>query len=213
MTYCMSDLHGERDRFVRMLEQIHFSPADRLYVIGDVIDRGPDSLELLRQVMGTKNMTLLLGNHEAMCLELLRMYRFSGPKRRKLLWESGSSTYRRIVDGCTFHEREAITGFLAALPDHLDLEVEGEKFHLVHAWPGEEQDTRIWRRPRAEDPAPFPDRTALIGHTPTRLFQPDEPLRIWHGQGVIDLDCGCGHHWPERRLGCLRLEDLREFYA
>lgn len=38
--YCMSDIHGELDKFERMLDLIHFSDEDHLYILGDVIDRG-----------------------------------------------------------------------------------------------------------------------------------------------------------------------------
>lgn len=71
MIYCMSDLHGERALFERMLERIRFSDGDRLYIIGDVIDRGPDGVDLLERIMEAPNMTLLLGNHEQMCLSTL----------------------------------------------------------------------------------------------------------------------------------------------
>lgn len=196
-----------------MRKAICFSERDRLYILGDVIDRAEGGLDLLRWVMETPNVTMLLGNHEEMCLRLLRHYRFAGEKKRAFLWENGSSTYRRIITECNSGERKSICAFLARLPDHLELEVEGQRFHLVHAWPGEERDTRLWRRPSPSDPAPFPDRLTLIGHTPTCRFQEAEPMRIWRGNGVLDLDCGCGHNWTGRRLGCLRLEDMQEFYA
>ena len=47
MTYVMSDLHGEYEKFLRMLEVIGFTDDDELYILGDVIDRGPESTALL----------------------------------------------------------------------------------------------------------------------------------------------------------------------
>ena len=47
MIYCIADLHGEQDFFFRMLEQIRFSNADHLYILGDVIDRGTGGIDLL----------------------------------------------------------------------------------------------------------------------------------------------------------------------
>ena len=55
-----------------------------------------------------------------------------------------------------------------------------------------------------------------MGHTPTAFLtgRMDEDFRIWHGEGILDLDCGCGsRNNPHRRLACLRLEDLAEFYV
>ena len=37
----MSDIHGEYDKYLAMLEQIDLSEDDTLYVLGDVVDRGP----------------------------------------------------------------------------------------------------------------------------------------------------------------------------
>ncbi len=51
--YVMSDIHGEADRFHAMLEKIHFSDDDTLYILGDVIDRGPDGISLLREIMAS----------------------------------------------------------------------------------------------------------------------------------------------------------------
>ena len=61
--YVMSDIHGEADRFHAMLEKLRFSSQDTLYILGDVIDRGPDGIGLLRQIMQMRNAVLLLGNH------------------------------------------------------------------------------------------------------------------------------------------------------
>ena len=52
MIYCMSDIHGELDRWQKMLELIRFSHDDTLYVLGDVIDRKPHGLEILRDKIG-----------------------------------------------------------------------------------------------------------------------------------------------------------------
>ncbi len=52
MTYVMSDLHGCYEAYRTMLEKIHFGPDDRLYVLGDMVDRGPDGMKLLLDLMG-----------------------------------------------------------------------------------------------------------------------------------------------------------------
>ena len=66
--YVVSDVHGEDDRWKAMLEKIHFSAQDTLYILGDVVDRGPHGVEILQEIMRTPNMKMLLGNHEFMCL-------------------------------------------------------------------------------------------------------------------------------------------------
>lgn len=215
MTYCMSDLHGELHFFEQMLKQINFSSSDQLYIIGDVIDRGPAGVDLLAQIMDAPNMTLLLGNHEQMCLSTLGPHNEFGARA---LWRDngGMVTYRELLYHRTPRDRNRILRFLSGLPDHWELTVAGQKFHLVHGCPGDDHDTRIWGRIEKASVTPYTDTICIVGHTPTIFLtgRPDEDLSIWHGDGIIDIDCGCGNlKAPNRRLACLRLEDMAEFYV
>ena len=92
MIYCMSDIHGELDRFKAMLDLINFSSDDTLYIIGDVIDRHPGGVEILKIIKDTPNMFMLLGNHEQMCLDTLGPNSVYG-SRRLWLENGGSNTY------------------------------------------------------------------------------------------------------------------------
>ena len=74
MIYVMSDIHGNRRRFDSIMEQIRLQPEDHLYVIGDVVDRHPNGISILLQLMGMKNVTMLLGNHEYMMLNAIDYY-------------------------------------------------------------------------------------------------------------------------------------------
>ena len=49
--YVMSDMHGLYDRYLKMLELIRFSEEDELYILGDMIDRGPDGIPILLDMM------------------------------------------------------------------------------------------------------------------------------------------------------------------
>ena len=71
MIYVLSDIHGQRRRFDSIMKQINLQPEDTLYVLGDVIDRNPDGIKILRQLMAMPNVKLLLGNHEQMMLDAL----------------------------------------------------------------------------------------------------------------------------------------------
>lgn len=64
MTYIISDIHGNYDKFHKLLYKIKFSDADTLYINGDIIDRGPNPIKLLLEVMQSQNMIFILGNHE-----------------------------------------------------------------------------------------------------------------------------------------------------
>ena len=47
MTYVMSDIHGDYSSFYNMLAKINFSSFDKLFILGDVVDKGSDNLCLL----------------------------------------------------------------------------------------------------------------------------------------------------------------------
>ncbi|MBQ3061782.1 MAG: metallophosphoesterase [Lachnospiraceae bacterium] len=63
-TYVISDIHGQIDAFMSMLTQIDFTENDEMYILGDVIDRGPKSIECIKWIMARDNILTLLGNHE-----------------------------------------------------------------------------------------------------------------------------------------------------
>ncbi len=230
MHYVMADLHGEFDRYQAMLRQIQFSDADQLYILGDVVDRGGiGGIDILRDMMARPNVTMLLGNHERMCLLAMAS---DATERARLHWmrNGGGVTRESLMTRVNPEEREGILDFFRGLPDHLDLEVAGRQFHLVHGFPAENTYDRVWKRPALDTPNPFPDgRTVLIGHTPVcEFFAHNEQeleqylreldvqgahLRILHAEGFICMDCCCGYSMNSRRLACLRLEDLAEFYA
>ena len=72
MHYLIGDLQGCCDAFERLLAEIGFSPSrDQVHLLGDLVNRGPDSLGVLRRLRGLGSAaTCLLGNHD---LHLLAM--------------------------------------------------------------------------------------------------------------------------------------------
>ncbi len=46
-TYVVSDIHGEYDTLMALLNKISFSEEDTLYILGDVVDRGREGVKIL----------------------------------------------------------------------------------------------------------------------------------------------------------------------
>ena len=73
MIYAMSDIHGQYELFRNLMEQIPLGKDDILYVLGDVVDRGPDSMNTLKYMMANPNIIPIMGNHELMALPCLKL--------------------------------------------------------------------------------------------------------------------------------------------
>jgi predicted phosphodiesterase len=64
--YVIADIHGCYSEFMTMLKKIEFDPSkDELIIAGDIIDRGPESYEMLRYMESDpKSVSFILGNHD-----------------------------------------------------------------------------------------------------------------------------------------------------
>lgn len=225
--YVISDLHGEQDRFHRLLEIINLKEDDTLYIIGDVIDRGPQGIPLLQEIRAMKNACLLLGNHEYIMLDYFRPDAGEAEIRR---WNrNGNAPTLQGWAKLRPEEQDSLLDYLRSLPSHLSLDLDCGKFYLVHGFYGENVHDDVWLRPTPASENPLYCRRMIIGHTKVsslgrekeekeaylrQLEEQGRHLTIRHLPGFIDIDCGCGYFdLPMRRLACLRLEDFAEFYA
>ena len=230
MIYVMSDIHGNLRRFQSVMEQIRLQPEDTLYILGDVIDRNPHGIRILRRIMTMPNAKMLLGNHEYMMLRVMNdpydgepgQYTPEDLKKYTQHWYRNGGQVTHLHLKCLRKSlRAEICAFLKALPISIDITAGGAPYKLVHAAPPElyrppmepyinQTHFSVWKRIQGDDPLPG-NYTLIFGHTPTRYFQDDSPQSLYLGERRIGIDCGCAY--PDGRLVCLRLEDMQEFYS
>jgi len=122
--YVISDIHGEYDLLLRLLEKIRFSDTDTLYVLGDMIDKGEGSVGVLHTLLPMKNAKIILGNHEKAFLDYYRSLLSSGMKPEKLLSEL-RSYFPKDGGLLTFEDMDSL--------EELPLYIDAPDFIGVHA--------------------------------------------------------------------------------
>lgn len=238
MIYACSDIHGQYDKFLELLKKIKFSDNDQMYVLGDVIDRGPAPLPLLLYILASPDITLLAGNHEHM---MIKAYETGDNE----LWlYNGAKITLRQFGRLSGTSQKSLIERLKSLPLVIpDLKVGKRHFYLTHAglydikldealtYHDVDEDTvnnLVWSRDLANGckacDIVSPDvydrykgHYVLLGHTRTSncAFGTSTGMRNAHiafgSHGhVINLDCGAV---SKGNIGCLRLDDNKEFYV
>ena len=189
-TYVMSDIHGDYNRYCKILEEISFKDSDTLYVLGDVIDRGTNGMKILKDMMMRPNVYPILGNHEYMasiCMDWLL---------REITEDSVEHIDSGILQGLTewmnvggevsiaeFHkltveEIEDIIDYLSEFALYEEVKVNEKVFVLVHAGlanftPERElenyQLSELIFCKANHEIVYFEDKYLITGHVPTRV--------------------------------------------
>lgn len=232
MIYVMSDLHGCYDKYQAMLCEIGFRSTDVLYVLGDVIDRGPDGIRILQDMSMRPNVFPILGNHEfvaSICLpwllqevtelNLSRLDETQVAILNEWVVDGGAVTIQGLARLAP-EERKDIFEYIQEMELYAEVEIGGRSFVLTHAAPenfrpGKPLDSYrlqdfLFGRP-GEDTVYDPDRIFVFGHTPTMLLWEQKQNTIFRRDNIIDIDCGCV--FPGGQLGCLCLDTMEEFYV
>jgi serine/threonine protein phosphatase 1 len=184
--YAIGDIHGRLESLERLLDQINPDlPRDRLLFVGDYIDRGSQSKEVVDYIISLKNQAppgriiCLKGNHEAMFLDFL-----AGGPAEMFLFNGGRATVEGYW-GDAWVDREG----LALPPDHdqffqaLELYYETPDYLFVHGGlkpgvPLDEQveDDLLWIRGEFITSQEDFGRRVIFGHTPFKqpLIMPNK---------------------------------------
>ena len=229
MTYLLSDIHGEYDLFCELLDKIDYSDDDTLYVLGDFLDKGNGSARLARLLCELPNVRAILGNHEHYFLSVYEGLLKDLPQGGDM------ETVLQKMQSLFPNDGKCLSWEVLDFIENLPLYIETESFICVHAGlrldddgealPIAEQEPNFFlfdRRFADKSVMPKKGKTVFFGHTPCHydngdgsfIKTPREPNKAesneYQDYIKIRLDNGVGY---TKRLGCLRLEDMREFYV
>ncbi|MDB9525455.1 metallophosphoesterase [Oscillatoria sp. CS-180] len=191
----VGDIHGHYAGLMTLLEKIALNTDDQLYFVGDLIDRGPQSAEVVDYVI-THQHPCVLGNHEQLLLDAFADDVLSGQALHAWLYSGGQSTlssYNDDADLLMTHIE-----WLRSLPLYRDL---GDIW-LVHAGinpslslADQSIEEYCWIRDTFHNaPQPyFQDKLIVTGHTITFTFPDIKPGQIVSGPGWLDIDTGAYH--------------------
>lgn len=232
-TYVMGDIHGEYGAFMDLLEQIQLKETDTLYILGDILDRGPHPIKVLLKLMEMPNVICLVGNHELMALECLEFLMKeitdvsideidSETLDNLVTWQyNGSKTTIDEFRSLSREMQQEVLYFIKEFSIYEEVSVNEKDYLLVHGglgnyWPGKDIDEYslkelIWDRAEY-DITYFEDVYVVTGHTPTQeIIGNPRPGYIYQKNNHIAMDCGCNR--PDGRLAALCLDTGEEFYA
>ena len=209
-TYVIGDIHGCVDELVCLLEALPLEAPDRLIFLGDYIDRGPCSKEVVtylihRQQTHNEDMVFLKGNHEDMFLSYLG---FPGKYGDMFIFNGGGATLASYGASPTNLSRQETLSlipqshikFFQALKSYYLV----EPFLCVHAGihPGksldqQDEEEMLWIRDEFILNQHLLPYTVLFGHTPQEKV-------LFHLPYKVGLDTGLvyGNH-----LSCLELKE------
>lgn len=223
MTYVISDIHGAYEQFRSILSQIDLKEKDVLYIAGDLVDFGEGSMELIEDLSVRLNVYPIAGDHDYTAARMLhgfdKMLREGGAPDPDYISEmtawvqDGGQPTLDAFRGLDADAREGVLDYLGEMPLFEEFSVNGTDYLMVHAGiagyragsdPDDYQPEDFFSElPDAEYPL-VEGKVLIVGHAPTKSG------RIERGEGSIFLDCGAE---SGGKLGCLRLEDGKEFYA
>jgi len=140
--FAISDMHGCLKTFNALLKEIKFKKSDKLYILGDMIDRGPDSAGVVQRILDLKaegyKVECLMGNHEHMMLQYARLPQFGFNRDAGDLWKQNGGD--KCLDSYGMHDRDTRQNFWEHLPlnhrsffETLPYYIKLKNYVLVHA--------------------------------------------------------------------------------
>ncbi len=232
-TYFVSDIHGCYDQLLALLEKIAFSDSDTLYILGDIVDRGPNPLAIFDYIMPRENIRLILGNHEYALLTIAVGLELGVPDEtirchtedisQDLIYyieDGGLPTLRALLHRTPEQQQEILDYILDACIFE-ELDHNGKHYILTHAGimnydPALDLysygiEAFLFGRLDYDVRLISDENTILVsGHTPTPTISGWEKEEILQANGHLAIDCACVFGG---KLACYCMETEECYYV
>jgi len=236
MHYAVSDIHGCYNQFIKLMDMIGFSDTDTLYVIGDVVDRGPEPVKLLYWMMKHPNVKTILGNHEYMMMKVLlpglkevdSVEAIEKTLTLDYIWDTNiwffsdnggkitADAFKQLKE----YERHVLLDYVKNFSLYESVTINDKTFVMVHTIDDSVKSLVDLDEKEITDLESFlsvsptfdgdwdQEDIFVIGHTPT-WFLGKKDFSIFRNGNLIDIDCACS---MGGKLAALCLETMEEYY-
>ena len=101
--WVVGDVHGFNQTLRSLVAKLEIKTGDYVVLLGDLIDRGPDSYDVIQFVKNSPNMATVKGNHEKMMAKAFSLSRLEKPDLRISTWfyNGGLSTATSYINAYT----------------------------------------------------------------------------------------------------------------
>ncbi|MFK7772669.1 MAG: metallophosphoesterase family protein [Saprospiraceae bacterium] len=210
--FAISDIHGCCKTFKGLLEKVNLTKQDQLYLLGDYIDRGPDSRGVIDYIWKLQNdgfqVNCLRGNHEQMLIDEIA--------KLNVLYNGEVATLVSFEVNANIDIPKEYIEWMKRLEYYFEL----EDYILVHAGlnfyrkdPLADLKEMMWVRRWYDqiDRGWLGKRIIVHGHTPTKKIDIENSLKILDDLPVLDIDAGCFYETSGYGNLCAFNLDSREF--
>lgn len=207
MYYIISDIHGCQKEFRKALRNWD-DEKETLVIMGDFIDRGPDSMGVIKDLMTLtrvygERVVVLMGNHEEMLISWLKEneanqdFYYNTTHFATLISALGSESVIRVRPRDIAKKMNSLRAKEIEWISNLPLYFEREKFILVHAgvnfdkkdW-REDSDYMLWARKEFFYSKTKAEKRVFFGHTPTHFIHDSNEIWISDDKMKVGIDGG-----------------------
>ena len=193
--YIIPDIHGCYNTLKALIEQLNLTTSDEIFFLGDYIDRGPRSREVIDFIIELKkkhNVYCLKGNHEEWYEGFAADYEYEMKDKTGILLPK----YKHFFDELYYYIE-----LDSAILVHASINFNADK-------PFEDYDTMLWHANKSMYTKNHTGKRIIRGHSRKPINHIKE--QIANGANVIPLDNGCYKNREDYKyLCCLEISEFK----